>query len=166
MTALDRLAALFVYPDAGYRRLAEESASIAGDGPMRHFADGIAHMRTTDLQERFVEVFDFDPDCAPDLGWHLFGERYERGEWLVSLSADMRRLGIETSNGLPDHLSNVLRLLARDDPERAAALAGVVSPAIEKLQGALTKRDSVYRHAIEAVQQVIGQFVAAGGAHA
>lgn len=154
MKRLDRIAPLFAYPDSGYAARAAESARLLDLEPIRDFAEAITDTSTAELQERFTEVFDLDPDCAPDLGWHLFGERYERGEWLADLRADQRRLGIEASAELPDHLTNILRTLARDEPSRADALARTIAPAIAQLHAALVKRDSPYRHAVTAVRQV------------
>ena len=161
MTPLDRLASLFSYPDDGYVARAGESARLCDLKPMRVFADEVAAMPAADLQERFVEAFDLDPDCTPDLGWHLFGERYERGEWLAHLRADQRRLGIEASAELPDHLSNVLMILAKDEPQRAAELARFVTPALDKLVAGLERRQSPFRHAVTAVRDAVTESVGA-----
>jgi nitrate reductase delta subunit len=154
VTLLDRIAALFAYPDAGYAARAAESARHLDLEPIRVFAEAIASTPTAELQERFVEAFDLDPDCAPELGWHLFGERYERGEWLADLRTSQRRLGLEASTELPDHLTNVLRMLAREEPSRADALARTIAPAIDQLYAALARRDSPYRHVVTAVRDL------------
>lgn len=155
MTSLDLIAPLFAYPDGAYAARAAESARRLGLAPMQTFAAEVAAMSSTELQERFVEALDLDPDCSPDLGWHLFGERYERGEWLARLRGDLRRLDLDGSGELPDHLTNVLKLLARDDPSRAEELARFVAPAIEKLHTALARRESPFRHAVAAVQEIV-----------
>lgn len=160
MTRLDRLAPLFTYPGDGYAERAGEEARLLRLASLRAFADAVAGLPVTDLQERFVEAFDLDPDCAPDLGWHLFGERYERGEWLAGLRADLRRVGLEPSTELPDHLTNVLRLLAHDQPAKAQELAQVVAPAFETLHAGLERRESPFRHALAAVREIVA---ASGG---
>ncbi len=43
----------------------------------------------------------------------LFGDDYTRGEVLANLSAEQKKLGSFSSEELPDHLSNILRLIAR-----------------------------------------------------
>jgi nitrate reductase delta subunit len=160
MTSLDRLSTLFAYPGDGYAERAAASARALGLTPLRAFAEAVADLPATELQERFVEAFDLDPDCSPDLGWHLFGERYERGEWLASLRGDLRRLAVEDSAELPDHLANVLRILARDDAPQARALAELVAPALARLEAALARRDSPFRHAVAAVRHVTTQMQA------
>lgn len=160
MTQLDRLASLFTYPDDGYAERAGESARLLRSASLRAFADAVADMPVANLQEQFVETFDLDPGCAPDLGWHLFGERYERGEWLAGLRADLRRVGLQPSTELPDHLTNVLRLLAHDEPARAQELAQFVAPAFETLHAGLERRESPFRHALTAVREIVA---ASGG---
>ena len=155
MTPLERLVPLFSYPDDGYAARASESAQVLGLEPLCALADAIAALPESDLQEQFVEAFDLDPDCSPDLGWHLYGERYERGEWLARLRGDLRRLGLEPSAELPDHLTNVLRILAHDDPARGDDLARAVAPALDSLHTALERRNSPFRHAVAAVRQAV-----------
>jgi nitrate reductase delta subunit len=162
MIALDRLASLFRYPDAGF---AARLASASDDPePVRAFAAAVADLPLAVLQERFVETFDLDPACAPELGWHLFGERYERGEWLAGLRDDLRRVGLLEGAELPDHLVNVLRLLGRADPPRAAELAAFIAPALETLHGGLRRRESPYAHLLAAARLALAvEPVAAGG---
>ena len=155
MTPLERLVPLFSYPDGGYGARASESARVLGLEPLSALADAIATLPESELQEQFVEAFDLDPDCSPDLGWHLYGERYERGEWLARLRGDLRRLGLEPSVELPDHLTNVLRILAHDDPSRGDDLARAVAPALDSLHAALERRNSPFRHAVAAVRQAV-----------
>ena len=162
MMLLERLAPLFVYPDDGYAARAAESARLLGLAPLATFADAIAGTPAATLQEQFVEAFDLDPDCAPDLGWHLFGERYERGEWLVRLRGDLRRLGLEPSTELPDHITNVLRILALDEPPQRAGLARDVGPVLDSLHAALERRNSPFRHALAAARQAVA--ASTGGA--
>ena len=164
MTGLDRMAPLFAYPDDGYAAKAGESARLLGIEAMRTFADAVAAMPAAELQERFVEAFDLDPDCSPDLGWHLFGEQYGRGVWMARLRVDERRLCLEESSELPDHLANVLMILAREEQPRAAALARFVAPAIDKLLAGLERRDSPFRHAVTAVRQMVAESCGAGDA--
>ena len=66
-----------------------------------------------------------------DLGWHLFGEDYNRGLFLVKLRQLMRQLGIEETQELPDHVSLVLKVLGRLPPAEAACFAySCVIPAL------------------------------------
>ena len=89
-------------------------------------------------QELYVQTFEFNPACTLEIGWHLFGENYERGEFLVRMREQLRRYGIAESSELPDHLCHVLPLLDRLEPEEAAELVGqFVLPALAKIKDAL-----------------------------
>ena len=56
-----------------------------------------------------------------EVGWHLFGEEYTRGLFLVRLRGEMRDRGIEESSELPDHVAHVLAVVAAMPARRGAA---------------------------------------------
>jgi nitrate reductase assembly molybdenum cofactor insertion protein NarJ len=90
------------------------------------------------MQELYVQTFEFNPACTLEIGWHIFGENYERGEFLVRMREQLRSHGIAESCELPDHLCHILPLLDRLDSEEAAALVGqFVLPALAKVKDAL-----------------------------
>ena len=98
-------------------------------------------------QEVYVETFEFNPACTLELGWHLFGENYERGEFLVRMRELLRRYRIPESTELPDHLSHLLALIPRMRHDEAAELAGqFVLPALAKIREAL--KDNPYGNVI------------------
>jgi nitrate reductase delta subunit len=102
-------------------------------------------------QELYIETFEFNPKCTLELGWHLFGENYERGEFLVKMRAELRRHGIEETGELPDHLTHVLRLIGRMEHGEAALLIGEnVLPALEKIR---LPDDHPYRPVFDAMIQ-------------
>jgi nitrate reductase delta subunit len=89
-------------------------------------------------QELYVQTFEFNPACTLEIGWHLFGENYERGEFLVRMRQQLRRYGIAESTELPDHLTYLLDLITRMDRDEAAELAGqYILPALAKIREAL-----------------------------
>jgi nitrate reductase assembly molybdenum cofactor insertion protein NarJ len=86
-----------------------------------------------------------------EIGWHLFGENYERGEFLVRMREQLRRYGIEESSELPDHLTHLLVLIGRMEHEEAAELAGqFLLPALSKIRDGL--KDNSYGSLIADVQ--------------
>jgi nitrate reductase delta subunit len=155
MTSLELLASFFRYPDDRYAVRAKDAAARLAIPALRTFAGTLAALSPTEIQELFVRTFDLDPDCALDLGWHLFGERYERGEWLSRLRGDLQQAGCETASELPDHLTNVLALIERADPSRAGQLARLVAPVLDRLEAALDQRDSPFRHLVVAVKELV-----------
>jgi nitrate reductase delta subunit len=135
----DALAALFEYPDGEYaRRVQHCLATVRDSAPeatalLETFSESIRALTTESAQELFTQSFDLNPACVLDLGWHLFGEQYERGEFLVKVRGLLRREGIEESHELPDHLTHVLRLLGRMQPEEAEEFAAAcLLPALDK----------------------------------
>jgi nitrate reductase assembly molybdenum cofactor insertion protein NarJ len=89
-------------------------------------------------QELYVQTFEFNPAATLETGWHLFGENYERGEFLVRMREQLRRYGIPEAGDLPDHLALLLRLIARLPREEGAELAGLyLSPALAKIRAAV-----------------------------
>ena len=102
-------------------------------------------------QEHYVQTFEFNPACTLEIGWHLFGENYERGEFLVRMREQLRRYGIAESTELPDHLTYLLQLIPRMDREHAAELVGQsVLPALGKIRDAL--KQNPYASLIGAIE--------------
>lgn len=103
-------------------------------------------------QELFTQTFDLNPVCSLELGWHLFGENYERGLLLVRLREELRAAGIIEAGELPDHLTYTLRLLPRMETERAADFAGaIVLPALVKMVQALTGKNNAYEDLLSSI---------------
>ena len=152
------LARLCRYPDAHIRP--DVHAMLAGlDGEVgrriRAFLDATADVSVEDLQELYTAAFDFDPACALDVGWHLFGETHDRGAFLAALREAEERAGLPDTAELPDHLTRVLRLLGREESAEAAALAALVAPAIETVRRALGAAGSPYAHVLAAVETLV-----------
>jgi nitrate reductase assembly molybdenum cofactor insertion protein NarJ len=102
-------------------------------------------------QELYVQTFEFNPNCTLEIGWHLFGENYERGEFLVRMREQLRRYGIAEGSELPDHLTHLLILIGRMEHEEAAELAGqFLLPALAKIRDGL--KDNSYGSLIADVQ--------------
>lgn len=154
MTDLEPLTSLFAYPGERYRQCADTCARASESVDLREFAARIAPMSVGEIQERFVQAFDLNPAATLEIGWHLFGEQYERGEFLVGLRKKLREAGVAEIGELPDHLLHVLPLVERLEPADAHAFAEkFLRPALEKILAGLPK-DSVFvslvRGAIEA----------------
>lgn len=157
----DALARLLKYPAADYHeRLAECRALLAGQPEasalLRQFAERIHSCSTEDLEELFTQTFDLDPICSLEVGWHLYGENYSRGEFLVAMRQAMRRLGVEETTELPDHLTHVLAVLCRLEPRQADRFTmDRVLPALEKMLAGLRGKNSPYEHLLEAIRSIL-----------
>lgn len=155
--ALDALAALLRYPGPDHALRVErclravEEELPSGAALVVELRRRVQGLSTEALEELYTRTFDLDPVCAPELGWHLFGEQYERGLFLVKLKQLRRRVGLEEDGAeLPDHLAGVLELLDRLPPAEAADLAwACVLPALEKMRQGLAGKESPYASALD-----------------
>ena len=161
MTAdpLDLLAALLRYPDAAVRRdapaLLDALAGTGGSraGAVAPLADAFARLSGGELEESYARTFDMSPDASLDVGWHLYGEDYSRGAFLVRVRALLRRCRVPERAELPDHLTLLLPLLARLDGEEGEDLAcGAVLPALRKVLEAIEDGASPWRSVLVAAR--------------
>lgn len=158
----DTFASLLKYPGEDYpqtleqcrRMLVEVNAEAAGF--LTGFIEQIRGWDTTRLQELFVQTFDLNPVCALEVGWHLFGDTYDRGAFLVKMREELRRYGVAESTEVPDHLTHVLALLGRMQPEEADAFAAnAVLPAMEKMLAGLEGKRRPYENVLKAIRAVL-----------
>jgi len=145
----DTLAALLRYPDDTTASLRSRLGNVlqsqergteprpSGSG-LEEFARAAAALSVEELQELYVRTFEMTPDACLDIGWHLFGENYERGEFLVRMRQTLRRCGVAESSELPDHLSHVLAALGRmENDEAVRFVEECLQPALAKIISAL-----------------------------
>jgi nitrate reductase delta subunit len=158
----DLLAGLVTYPHDGYAaRLRRCEELVAADIPeaatwLDRFAEETGPLTTAELEELFTRTFDLNPVCSLEVGWHLFGENYERGEFLVTMRGLLRRFGLQESTELPDHLSHVLRVLGRlPAPEADRLLSRQVLPALEKMLAGLSSAANPFLYLLEAIRGVL-----------
>ncbi len=155
----DALAELFRYPDvAGKATVLAATTTLRGvdadlDATLEPFERMFLHRDAIDLEELYTHTFDINPVCTLEIGWHLFGEDYSRGAFLVRMRELMRRVGVEESSELPDHLPHVLAVLGRVLADEAESLAREFAlPAIDKMLGGLGDKKNEYRSVLDAVR--------------
>lgn len=143
-------------PSVARRAQSKDLAFTSPRHLLSRFADHLRGLCTADQQELFTQTFDLNPVCSLELGWHLFGENYDRGLLLVKMRQQLRLYGLEESTELPDHLTCALRLLARMEQESAAVFAeAIVLPALEKMLAALRGKENPYENVLEAVRHFL-----------
>ncbi len=126
-------AELLDYPQPDLARTAERAG-------LDDFAAWAAGVDPRELEEVYTRTFDLSAPCCLELGWHLFGETYKRGEFLVRMTVAGRAHGVSPGTELPDHLSVVLRLLARlgEDEDPRGLVEEAILPALEKMIASVT----------------------------
>jgi nitrate reductase assembly molybdenum cofactor insertion protein NarJ len=128
------------------------------------FFDEVAHVDPSGMEELYTRTFDLNPVATLEVGWHLWGEQYERGRFLADLRELQAHLGIDCGCELPDHLTVLLPTIAAM-PDNAD-LRDKCSKAIEKILVPLEAQGNPYRHLLRAALSALaprsGERVAEG----
>ncbi|MCC6572272.1 MAG: molecular chaperone TorD family protein [Planctomycetes bacterium] len=141
---LKLFASLLRYPGREYAstveslldELDESSPAHTALNELLKFVRGKSRLQ---LEEEFTHTFDINAAVSLDVGFHLFGLAYKRGEFLVKVREALREAGLNEGTELPDHLPNLLELAAAMDEERATALVQeCIFPAIQRMTGVVT----------------------------
>jgi len=162
LSAYEMFAAILSYPQDDYQytvgqftEFHELSAKVSDR--LMNFSQSIGQINPQTLEEIFTSTFDMNPDCCLELGWHLFGENYGRGEFLVKMRKLLRSHNLTESTELPDHLSHCMRLLGNLDGEYAATfIKTYFQPAIEKMKSGLPE-NNIYAPALTALDEFISE---------
>jgi nitrate reductase delta subunit len=147
---------LLRYPDERSQALAGSmvDAAMATGHPCQEHLEAFAltarDLDLRGLQELYTRSFDLNPECTLDVGWHLFGETYRRGQFLAMMRHHLAAHGIDEGGNLPDHLPGLLDLGMKLETADAMDLVDdCLLPALEKLLPAL--KESAYRHLLQAL---------------
>jgi nitrate reductase delta subunit len=158
----DALAGLLTYPGEDYRqRLARCRELLADNQPeavalLDRFETATKELSATQMEELFTHTFDLNPVCSLEVGWHLYGENYSRGEFLVSMRQHLREFRLPESTELPDHLTHVLAAVCRMKPAQADRfISTYVLPALEKMLAGLSGKDCPFEFVLESIRSVL-----------
>jgi len=162
--SLGTITRLLSYPGEHYEQLVEMLYLIvqnelpeAAQG-ISQFGQYLQRCEENELEEAYTGTFDVNPACALEIGWHLFGEDYMRGQFLVRMRQELAKYGIPESGELPDHLTHVLPVVASMPEDEARQFShACVFPALHKMQVSLDKNNSPYRHLIRCLTLVLEQ---------
>jgi nitrate reductase delta subunit len=143
-------------------RLAASGATGAAERLAR-FAEACEARGPAGLEELYTTGFDLGPACIPYVGHHLFGEGRERALFLARLRAMQREEGVVAGSELPDHVSEVLRFLARarDAADRDALLEEGLVPAAEKMLATLDEARHPWADVVGGLLEVVRSRAAA-----
>ncbi len=156
---------IFEYPDDNWSLRLEALTAAMRDKhlineQLSEFSRKTEAMSLIDLQELYAQSFDLNPNCALEIGYHLFGEDYKRGAFLANLRETEGDLPLGQDQQLPDYLPVLLRLLAHlEDDELRGSLAGhCVIPGVKKIITAF-KGANPYVDLLNAVLSALTQAV-------
>jgi nitrate reductase molybdenum cofactor assembly chaperone len=158
----DLLGSLVAYPDEDYHEKVrhcvnllkeEHPGNVEGILP---FVSEVDKMAVTDLEEFYTRTFDINPVSALEVGWHIYGEQYERGAFLVRMRELSRTLGVKESTELPDHLTHVLPLVGRMEQEDADMfVATYLLPGLKKMLAGFDGKNNVYDNVLKTIRDVL-----------
>ena len=150
------LAALLEYPDEDWATRSASARSHANVS-LGEFIAAVEPLSMSGLQELYTRTFDLNPSCALEIGYHLFGENYKRGEFLAHLRQTEAPFSLGQDQQLPDYLPVLLRLLAKleDEELRGSLIVECLIPAIEKMLASFKESDNPYRLLLAAVRSAL-----------
>lgn len=154
---------LLEYPDADYKAKVAHCWEGLGQSYPREkedlgtFVDYVKNTSLEDLQELYTRTFEVQAICQLDVGYVLFGEDYKRGEFLVHMQREHKKAGIACGTELPDHLCNVMKLLAQSsDPEFSQEfIEAFMVPALEKMLQGFKEKGNVYAGPLRTLQRIL-----------
>jgi nitrate reductase delta subunit len=161
MLACKALAALLLYPD---ERLMEALPEIIGilRGPelppterdgVQSFLERLAATDLLEAQSEYVSLFDSSPSLSLYLFGHVHGDSRKRGQAMVDLMEDYRRMGLDMrTDELPDFLPVFLEYASLHQPAQARALLGEIAEVVSLLATRLERRGTPYSAVMRAIQ--------------
>ncbi len=170
MTEYEAIALALRYPAPGSLGLLEKAVAGLPEGAVRrHMERFLSEIPTLPLsawEELHTRTLDLAPIFVPYLGYVVWGDNYQRGEFMAELKVAEDIAGIDREGELPDHLAPVLRYLAAARDPLPAVLE-VFPPAAARMRKVLeeAESDNPYRHVLRAVEEVADRLEApVGGA--
>ena len=164
---------LLTYPGADYAdclercRASLQLGDAEADSLLTGFANEMQRLSLERVQELYTHTFDLNPLCSLEVGWQLYGEEYTRGRFLVVMREQLRQHGIAESSELPDHLTHVLSLLERLEPEEARKFTeAFLIPAMKKMLAGFKAQDNPYRNLLMAIAKLVPSSQEHGSAEA
>lgn len=165
----DSLARVLSYPGEGYKTEVAQCRNLCAElrldsdevrqtvlAGMDSFKNSINPLSAGGLEELYTRTFDINPVSSLDVGWHLHGETYERGAFLVQMRDLLRRCGIGESSELPDHLTHALLAVGRMEEEEAVEfISKRLLKALDKMIEGFAGKENPYEHVLTATRLLL-----------
>lgn len=151
------LAEAFRYPQPGLLEQLEAGLTEASRGAARSrlaaFVKKTGAMPLSEWEELATRTLDLSPAAAPYIGFQIWGESYQRGEFMAKLNRAMAEMDIDPEGELPDHLVPILRYLAVTD-QPIPELIENFEKAVQRMIAILREKEkgNPYINLFEAVQ--------------
>lgn len=158
---LKAVSVLIQYPQAETMEAINE-LDPATVGPLRRgsaetlarFIDWHRGRSLHQLQELYVETFDFNRRCSLHLTYHINGDSRQRGLALLKIKTAYREAGFDFGDSeLPDYLPVMLEFAAIAKAPLGRELLERHRPAIELIRGGLQTDDSPWAGLLDLVRE-------------
>ena len=117
-----------------------EAGRAPGRDGLSAFVKQVAKLSLSEWEELCTRTLDLSPAAAPYVGFQVWGESYQRGEFMSKLNRQMYELDIDPAGELPDHMVPVLRYLGAADAPLPELMENF-EPAVERMIGILREKD-------------------------
>ena len=146
------LSVLLQYPEAQALAAQDElEQAAAGAARVERFLSWWRGLSPAELQQAYVETFDFDRRASLHLTYHIHGDRRQRGLELVRLKRRYAEAGFLLGGGeLPDYLP-VLLEFASLEPEEGEALLNELRAPLELVRSRLHATGSPYADLLDSL---------------
>lgn len=147
---LSLFAQLLSYPGESYKSSCAELQNLLSNFPdekqqFDKFANFVLESNLAKIEELYTVSFDMNPSTCFEIGWHLYGEAYQRGEFLVKVRVLLRKDNIKESVELPDHISHCLLVLYLSQDEKDRNFVGYsICKGLVKILESLDKENPYY----------------------
>ena len=161
ISMLDAFTDILLYPESDHEskvqtciaQFSDEHADVRE--MVGEYLSQIAPLSLSEMEELYIKTFDLNKTGTLDLGWHLFGEDYNRGLFLVKIRQYLQLLKIPESSELPDHVSQVLKVLGRMSHDEANQFAyACVIPSLETIAEGI-QEDNPHDRLIQGLIQLL-----------
>ncbi len=161
----DLIAEALEYPTEHTPALTNEAAENTSNPPL---ADALGDLATwldgrdlDEVREVYTRMFDLSPVCTMNVGYHVFGDTYARGALLAGLVTEMRGVGLDPGNELPDYLPNLLRLAGRlsDEEDIDLMIRNLIVPGLDRMDETLDSQSDPWGVILAALRSHLADVV-------
>ncbi len=155
---------LLEYPKASLKRRANDCFEIlvlenppAGE-VFSEFSGWINQVPLSSVEETYTSTFDLQGFCCPYIGHYLFGENYQRSEFMAQLNHGYHERGYSCGSELPDHVAVVLDFLSlcdMDEFSQALLEEGLIPTVVKMIQAFDKNCRHPYSHVLRTLHQVL-----------